>query len=238
MFARVRLTHLCAMAVAGAILCTGLTPEVQAKGKRRFQTVLDFDSRLKDEQNRPVSGIFKMSFTLRNAKNRRKMWRERHWVAVDNGRYSVQLGRKSKLPKSLDPDGTSIEVAISGAGVVLKQLVSGAGQVNRVRVSTSRGRAIVKYAEKSGFAYDSEHATTADRLGPYTSKSLKETLDKLKKRKSKVVVSRNRINLTSAGGVGGKQFEQICPPGTVAVGLRGGSGIYIDNVQIICAPLK
>lgn len=229
---------LLAISVAAMMLCGALAEPAQAKSKRRFQTVLDFQSRLKDEQNRPVSGIFKMSFTLRKSKNRRKIWRERHWVAVDNGRYRVQLGRKSKLPKALDPDMTTIEVGIAGAGTVLKQLVSGAGQVNRVAATPNRGRAIVKYAEKAGFAYDAEHATAADRIGPFTTKVLKEKLAKLDKRKAKVVVSRNRINLTSAGGVGGKPFEQICPPGTVAVGLRGGSGIYIDNVQIICAPLK
>ena len=67
---------------------------------------------------------------------------------------------------------------------------------------------------------------------------MKEILDKLDKRKSKFKVSRNRINLTSAGGVGGNKFEQICPPGTIAVGIRGGAGIYIDNLQVVCAPLE
>jgi len=63
-------------------------------------------------------------------------------------------------------------------------------------------------------------------------------LDKLNKRKSKIKISRNRINLTMAGGVGGNKFEQICPPGTIAVGIRGGAGIYIDNLQVVCAPLE
>ncbi len=206
--------------------------------KRRFRTVLEFESRLKDENNKPVSGIFRMTFTLRRKKGRRRVWRETHWLAVDNGRYGIQLGSKKTLPKKFDPDETIIEVAIAGAGTVLSQLVSGAGQVSQVAAGPAGGRGIVKYAEKSGFAYDSEHAAVADRIGAYTGKLLQETLDKLKRRKAKVTVSRNRINLTSSGGVGGTPFEQICPPGTVAVGLRGGAGIYIDNVQIVCAPLK
>lgn len=204
--------------------------------KRKFKTVLAFESRLKDENNKPVSGIFAMTFTLRKKKGRRRIWKERHWVAVDNGHYGLQLGRTKSLPAKFDPDKTLIEVAIDGAGVVLTQVVS--GEVSKVVDRPSGGRQIVKYAEKSGFAYDAEHATVADRVGPYTGKLLQETIQKLKKRKTKVKIGRNRINLTSAGGVGGTPFEQICPPGTIMVGLRGGCGIYIDNVQVVCAPME
>jgi len=218
---------------------------VEAKGKRaksrkkkgrKFKTVLAFESRLKDENNKPVSGIFSMTFTLRKKKGKRRIWKERHWVAVDNGNYQLQLGRKKNLPAKFDPDKTLIEVGIDGAGVVLSQLVS--GEVSKVMARPSGGRQIVKYAEKAGFSYDSEHATVADRVGPYTGKLLKDTLAKLKKRKGRIKLSRNRINLTSAGGVGGTPFEQICPPGTIMVGLRGGCGIYIDNVQVVCAPME
>ena len=209
--------------------------------KRKMRTVLDFDSRLKDENNRPVSGIFPMIFALKKKKKKKAkaFWKERHWVAVDNGRYSLQLGKRTKLPKRFDPKAVSIVVKIEGAGTILDEPLAGA-DASLSSVEDNGGKRIVQYAEKAGFAYDSEHATVADRLGEWTAKLLTETLKKLKKKKgkTKVKVGRNRINMTSAGGVGGIPFEQICPPGTVAVGLRGGAGIYIDNVQIVCAPLE
>lgn len=209
-----------------------------APPKRKMRTVLDFESRLKDENNRPVSGIFPMRFELKKKKGK-AFWKESHWVAVDNGRYQLQLGKKTKLPQKFDPKAVFITVKIEGAGTILSEALAGA-DASLSSVEDNGGKRIVQYAEKAGFAYDTEHATVADRLGDWTAKLLTEALEKLKKRKSKgkVKIGRNRINLTSAGGVGGTPFEQICPPGTVAVGLRGGSGIYIDNVQIVCAPIE
>ncbi len=206
--------------------------------KRVKRTVLEFESRLQDERHKAVSGIFPIRFRLMRPKSKRSLWQEQHWVAVENGRYSLRLGQKKRLPKRLDIKTAIIDVSIRGAGTVLREPLAGAdAQVSQVD-DLPAGKRIVQYAEKAGFAYDAEHATIADRIGAYSAKELHKILEKLKKRKVKVKVSRNRIHLTTAGGVGGTKFEQICPPGTVAVGLRGGAGIYIDNVQIVCAPLK
>ena len=60
----------------------------------------------------------------------------------------------------------------------------------------------------------------------------------LDKRKVKVKPSKSTHMLTSVGGAGGTPFEAICPAGMVAVGIRGGAGIYIDNLQVVCAPLE
>lgn len=226
----------------GLTIAVGSTASVEAAPKiklRPKRTILDFESQLKDEDNKPVSGIFPMVFSLMKPKAKRSFWKERHWVAVDNGRYTLRLGRTVKLPKKFDPKTAVIEVAIRGAGRVLREPLSGASaSLAQVEDAPPGGKRIVQYAEKAGFSYDSEHATIADRIGPFNGKDLKDRIEKLEKRKSKVKVSRNRINLTSAGGVGGNKFEQICPKGTVAVGIRGGAGIYIDNFQVVCAPLE
>jgi hypothetical protein len=222
----------------GSALAHIPAPAAAKTPTRKLTTVLDFDSRLKDENGKPVTGIFRMKFELKKPKSKRAMWHETHWVAVDNGKYGLKLGRTKELPAKLDPSMVMIEVAIVGAGTILSEPLSGAdASLSQVEAGHG-GKRIVQYAEKAGFAYDAEHAGVADRVGPYTGKLLAETIEKLERRKYKVKVSRNRINLTSAGGVGGIPYEQICPPGTVAVGLRGGSGIYIDNVQIVCAPLE
>ncbi len=232
-------TKLLAAAIAVAVLGSA-APALGKSPIRKMRTVLDFESRLKDENNRPVSGIFPMVFELKKKKARRAFWSETHWVAVDNGRYALQLGKgKKKLPRKFDPKKATIVVKIKGVGTILTEPLAGA-DASVSSVEDTGGKRIVQYAEKAGFAYDSEHATVADRLGDWTAKLLTKALEKLKKKmkKRKVKVGRNRINLTSAGGVGGTPFEQICPPGTVAVGLRGGAGIYIDNVQIVCAPIE
>ena len=78
----------------------------------------------------------------------------------------------------------------------------------------------------------------ASACGFWRAKLLADTLDALDKRKAKVKVSKNHTNLSSVGGAGGTPFEMICPPGMVAVGIRGGAGIYIDNFQVVCAPLE
>ncbi len=212
----------------------------QARTGRKLRTVLDFDSRLKDENGKPVTGIFQMRFELKKPKSKRAMWTESHWVSVDNGKYAVKLGKQKELPSKFDPSQAVIEVSIVGAGTILREPLGGTdAALTTIDVGNAPGgKRIVQYAEKAGFAYDAEHSGVADRIGPYTGKLLAETIQKLERRKSKFKVSRNRINLTSAGGVGGTPFEQICPPGTVVVGLRGGSGIYIDNVQIVCAPVE
>ena len=215
-------------------------PSVANAGSRTQakRTILEFESRLRDENDKPVSGIFPMLFELKKPKAKRAFWSEKHWVAVDNGRYALQLGRSTRLPKGFDPKTAIMEVAIKGAGQVLREALAGASASLSEVVDAPTGKRIVQYAEKAGFAYDAEHATITDRIGAYNAKELKDTLEELKKRKVKLKVSRNRINLTSAGGVGSTKFEQICPPGTIAVGIRGGAGIYIDNLQVVCAPFE
>jgi len=208
--------------------------------KQDKRTVLQFDSTLKDEDNKPVSGVFPMTFELRKPKQKKAFWKEKHWIAIDNGRYAVQLGRDAALPKNLDPKTAIMVVTIPGVGEIMQEALAG-GDAALAEIDDSvgaGGKRIVQYAEKSGFAYEAERATVADRIGIYTAKLLQESIEALEKRKAKVKVGRNHTNLTSIGGAGGTPFESICPPGTVVVGIRGGSGIYIDNFQVVCAPLE
>ena len=203
------------------------------------RTVLQFESTLKDEDQKPVSGILPMLFELRKAKGGKAFWKEKHWIAVDNGKYALQLGRTAPLPKGLDTSSTIIAVSIVGAGEVLSEPLSGKPlEVPGGSAGGGDGKRLVQYAEKAGFAYEAERAGSADRIGEYTAKLLAETLEALDKRKVKIKISKNHINLSSVGGAGGTPFEMVCPPGLVMVGLRGGAGIYIDNMQAVCAPLE
>jgi hypothetical protein len=209
---------------------------VTAPAKR---TVLQFESTLKDEDNKAISGIFPMLFELRKPSSTKAFWKEKHWIAIDNGKYSLALGRLTPLPKALDAKTAVLVVTIVGAGEVMHEPLSGAPTPDPTGGTIGNdGKRIVQYAEKSGFSYEAERAASADRIGQFTAKLLEDTLDALDKRKVKIKVSKNHVNLTSVGGAGGTPFEMICPPGTVVVGIRGGAGIYIDNFQVVCAPLE
>ena len=220
---------------AGLTLSPGVADAAPSSVKKR--TTLQFESRLRDEDGKPVSGIFAMTFALHKPKTKGTFWREFHWVAVDNGHYGLQLGQSKRLPKGFDPKTAIMEVGIRGVGVVLTEALSGSESASGGDGAPQPKR-IVQYAEKTGFAYDAEHAATTARIGVYNAKELTETIDKLKKKKGKFKVGRNHIYLTSAGGVGGTKFEQICPRNMIMVGLRGGAGLYMDNIQVVCAPLE
>lgn len=225
------------LALTAAAPAAHAAPAAAKPAEKR--TVLQFESTLKDDDNKPVAGIFQMAFELRKPKAKKGFWSEKHWVAIDNGRYALQLGKDNPLPKDLDPKSAVMVVSMPGVGEVLTEPLAGEAALTQVDEGAARGgKRIVQYAEKSGFAYEAERATVADRIGNFTAKLLQDTLDALDKRKVKIKIGKNHVNLTSVGGAGGTPYETICPPGMVAIGIRGGSGIYIDNFQLVCAPLE
>lgn len=227
---------------APALVMMAIAVPGHAATSNAKRTVLQFESMLRDEDQKPVSGIFPMQFELHKPKAKNAFWKEKHWVAIDNGHYTMQLGLTTSLPKGLDPKTAIIAVSIVGVGKILEEPLAGDASLAEVEESRGAvgagGKRIVPYAEKSGFAYESERSTVADRLGQWTAKTLQEALDALEKRKVKVKPSKSTHMLTSVGGAGGTPFEAICPSGMVAVGIRGGAGIYIDNMQVVCAPLE
>jgi hypothetical protein len=240
---RIRLPHLLAAWTVGTCVTITLAAPAPAQaapvatGEKR--TVLKWDSALKDEDNKPVSGLFPMQFQLRKPKQKKAFWKETHWVAVDNGRYALELGRVTPLPKNLDPKSSILTVNIPGVGEIITEALDGSdASLAEVADLGAGNRRIVQYAEKAGFAYEAERSGIADRLGDFTAEKLREALDALEKRKVKVRVGRNQVNLQSVGGAGGTPYEAVCPPGMVSIGIRGGSGIYIDNFQVVCAPLE
>ena len=228
-----------ALFAAGTVGAAETKAPANATNAAQKRTVLQFESTLKDEENKPISGIFPMQFELRKPNGSKAFWKEKHWVAIDNGKYARALGRRTPLPKALDAKTAVLVVSIVGAGEVMHEPLSGdpvpdpeGGKFG------ADGKRIVQYAEKAGFAYEAERAASTERIGQYTAKLLADTLEALDKRKVKIKVGKNHVNLTSVGGAGGTPFEAICPAGTVMVGIRGGSGIYIDNFQVVCAPLE
>jgi hypothetical protein len=227
-------------------------PKAAAAGKSR---VLRYSGVLHGQGGAPVGGIYRLEFSLYGSKEGKKAaWTEQHWVAVEAGSYSVDLGKVVPIGDKVPVDNAFIGVTLPGAGEILREklVVAGvprpsepapppeppgaksgrptAGQPGEAPAPTAGG--VIEYAEKAGFAYEAEHASNA-------SKAFGLTLEEL----SKQVARPAKVGATSrdtetAGGKGGYEFELNCPKGYVVTGMKGAAGIYIDAVQLICSPLE
>lgn len=49
------------------------------------------------------------------------------------------------------------------------------------------------------------------------------------------VASQELVRLPMFGGYGGNNFEHLCGPGRVLVGVNGYAGVWVDNIQAVCA---
>lgn len=47
-----------------------------------------------------------------------------------------------------------------------------------------------------------------------------------------------RNELAAKGGTGGSVFREMCPEGEVVVGITGRTGNFVDQIQLVCAPLS
>lgn len=203
-----------------------------------------YEGKLQDANRKPIGGIFPLSFALhRNAKKGRSLWKEEHFVAIDEGRYEVQLGSKTPIPSGLDVSKLYLSVSVSGGDEIVRERLATGGSARKDKPNEAAGKrgptgdakGIVEYAETAGLAYEAEHAKVADRVGDWGQAELE---DHLKNISSKVRISSSKRYTGSAGGEGGVTYELKCPKGHVVTGVRGGSGIYLDSIQLICSPLE
>lgn len=214
------------------------------------QRVLVYSGKLLDERAAPVGGVFPLTFAFYNkSRGGKSLWSEKHFVAVDNGIYTVELGRKRLIKSSIDLNRLYVGVRLSNGPELVRErfVAEGAEPEEVIRSQGAKTNAkapakvsgTVDYAEKAGFAYVAERADDAKRFDGMT-------MDQLKKRLAassggsgaKVTLGTNTFNAPTAGGNGGTPFQQLCPEGYVVTGLRGGSGLYIDRVGVICSPLE
>ena len=204
-----------------------------------------YEGKLQDANRKPIGGIFPLSFALhQKARKGRSLWKEEHFVAIDEGQYSVILGSKTPIPSGLDVSKLFLSVSVSGGDEIVRERLStnSVKSANRASDGATRksgksgdNKSIVEYAETSGLAYEAEHAKVADRVGDWGQAELE---DHLKNISGKVRISSSKRYTGSAGGEGGVTYELKCPKGHVVTGVRGGSGIYLDSIQLICSPLE
>lgn len=210
--------------------------------------IIAFEGRLQDSQRKPVSGVYTLSFSLhKKRKGGRSEWSESHFVAVDGGTYHVELGSKRDIGPTLKLDKLYLAVSLTGGSEIVREKIDPAAvrsdeaaaptAAAPTRPTTKRdksGKTVVDYAESAGLAYEAEHAKVSDQVGRLSEADI---LERLKNSGGEATIGKTKRYTSSAGGEGGVAYELKCPKGFVVTGVRGGSGIYLDSIQLICSPL-
>jgi len=228
--------------VIGCLVVTGLSPAALAGG-----ATLVFEGKLEDNKHKALGGVFPLSFSLhRSTRGGKSVWSESHFVAVDDGEYVVELGSRRPIPEKLNVEKLFLAVSLTGGAEIVREKIHPAAvrhagpatppsAAPAARPRAQGGKTVVDYAESAGLAFEAEHAKVADRLGRMTETEL---LEKIRAGGGAAKVGSSKRYTSSAGGEGGIAYELKCPKGHVVTGMRGGSGIYIDRVQLICSPLE
>ncbi len=217
------------MRVACALLALGAGLRVARAGAGAGQKTLVYTGSLNDETGKPVGGVFWFRFALHRAKSEKKMlWSEELYVAVDRGTYQVELGKERPIPQALPL--TDLFLAIHVDGI----------EVQRVRVDetmVSGGPAEPPSADPQPAACEAcktaERAADADRLNGMSVEQLTELMAR-----KEVQVGTGTHYTSSVGSSDGTPFRITCPPGTVVTGIKGKADDRISNLQLICSPLE
>ena len=214
-----------------------------------------YEGQLLDSAKRPLSGVFPMEFNLfRSEKSTRGAWSEQHFIAVEDGRYTIELGATKPIPSSLNLDRVYLGVTIGGQELVRELLrtapvakepagkrpsaTAPSAEVTKddVIVTAPRQRtAEESYAEIAGFAYEAERAKVADSIGGMTARELQALIKEARQPVS--IGSRSRESGV-AGGSGGQPYTLKCPKGHIMTGITGSAAALVDSVGIICSPLE
>jgi hypothetical protein len=220
----------CATALAG----------IPASSEQPTVATVEYQGKVVDEDSRPVSGIFPMTFKVyEGLKSKKAIWSETFWVAVDRGLYKVTLGKRKPLPKRDDLERLVLGVEIKGVGEVVREPFPATGFQVRPLEQTSHKQGGVKYAESAGYAVEAEHAKNADRLQNLTLEDLIRKLVEEGIGGAKVQVGKTKKLGNRVGGPGGTaEYNENCPKGYVMTGIKGGAGAYVDSIQIICSPIE
>jgi len=187
---------------------------------------LIFEGALKDPKGTPISGIFWMKFSLhQHESDRKELWSEQTYVAVDQGRYVVELGKERRFPTRLELVGVWLKVAVDNTTVVTERVRPAwifspgehMGEITKPQCDTC-SRAL--------------GAANADKLSGLTLKQVTAVIARA------IRPGRTRRTTSVAGKSDGKVFQLECPPGHVMTGIQGSADDTIRSIKLICRPLE
>jgi hypothetical protein len=244
----------CAITLALALSLTGFAPEATAKTKPG--KTMHYRGSLMGADGKPLFGMVRLTFSLhRKSKGGRKIWSETRFLYVEDGAFIAKLGTHNPIPKELKTSKLHVAMSVPMGPEFFRE------PFKEVRVMTARefsalkdsaqapGKVIVparggspdtgaggnsSYAEKAGLAYEAEHARNADLL---ENMSLRE-IERAIRERVKAKVGSNEQYAEHVGGHGGTPYFAQCPKGFVVTGIRGGSGKFVDGIQLICSPIE
>lgn len=209
-----------------------------------------YEGELLDEDNRPITGIFPLTFNLyRSAGSETPVWTEQQFVAVQEGLYLVYLGRNDGIPASWAGEERVLEVALGDLGAISQQtlLLTAWTPEMAAPLPSIRSVGFVELAGQAIHADEAERARNCRTLSGEVASALdhyeemRQQLDEVRARVDRPAGSRIGTETTviqRIGGAGGNRYERNCPPGFVMTGARGGAGNLIDGFRIICTQLE
>ena len=184
---------------------------------------LIYEGSLRTEDGQPVAGIYWMRFSLRRSPDAdAELWSEQTYVAVDAGRFVVELGKRKAFPPALELGGLWLNVVNDGL-LLMRTVVDpawisgGAAGPRGAGCETCRRAAISDNATKfAGLDLDQLKAVLARTLGPGCKRRLTSV----------------------AGSTDGETFTLECPPAHVLTGLEGTAADGLRSVRLICRPME
>lgn len=193
---------------------------------------LVFSHQMEDQRGDPIGGIYWLTFALhRDLGDTRILWTEEFPVAVDMGRYQVELGKERSFPDGLPLLESVLSVSLDGRELVRMKV--------EPTMLPGAQRPPEAGKEAAGGCPRCESAATADnaeRLQGMTYQQLEATISA-----KKVRLGQKSVRSPMAGDpeAEGDLFHLMCPPGFVARGLEGrlkeGS---VVSLQVVCSPLE
>ncbi len=209
-----------------------------------------YTGELADDELKPISGIFKITFKLfPDISAPKEIWSEEVFVTIVEGRYDVALGRISPIGANLDGRQLFLSAALDED--------PGERIPFAVRAATTRddspsgpifrGKSFADVADRALVATRAATADNCSTLGGKTaeeidqSKELNKRVSELRealREKSSIKLGGQQQVLERVGGAGGNSYQRQCPPGFVVTGFRGGQGQFLDSIEIVCNAIE
>lgn len=212
-----------------------------------------YTGELMQDSKTPLSGVLPITFELYESEDDdTAIWKEKHYVAVDLGTYTIDLGKSTPIPSELIRQRRWLAVRVDTLGELLREQIT----LNEYQPTDKEAPKKIKnlsFAELADRAVTADHAhiaADAQRLG---GKTLEE-IDRFGELQRQFVQLRSRVNnIQNMGGTSvarrtsmsepigngpGAHFRVQCPEGQVMVGITGRADDAIRHAQLICAPLE
>lgn len=182
-----------------------------------------YEGTLRAADGDPVGGIYWMRFSLRRSRNAAaELWSEQSYVAVDEGRFLVELGKRHQIPPDLDLAGLWLIVVNDGITLIRAPLDAAWISGGLAGGKGSGGR-------------DCQKAAVADNAARFSGLDL----DQLKAVMARSIGPGGKRRLTSTvGSTDGESFTLECPPGHMLTGLEGTTGDGLRSLRLICRPME